>query len=138
MSSPEPSIRQDLAIMVGCFALYGAASAIDTLKGVTLSSLLDETRYSYSLGGLIVSAFYLGYMAANLAMGTVADIFGKKAPAILSAVFLVAGSLGLTVADRPGAYLAFSFLNGMGSGASLSWLQRHPDRPPPQVHRPLA
>jgi fucose permease len=92
---------------------------IDALKGVTLSSLLAETRYSYSLGGLIASAFYLGYMAANLAIGAVSERFGKKAPAMLSAAFLAAGSIGLAVADRPAAYLASSFLNGMGGGASL-------------------
>jgi fucose permease len=119
MPNPESSSRRGFAIIIGCFVLYGAASAIDTLKGVTLSSLLDETRYSYSLGGLIISAFYLGYMAANLAMGVVADIFGKKTPAILSAVFLAAGSLGLAVADRPAAFLLSSFLNGMGGGASF-------------------
>jgi fucose permease len=119
MPIPESSRRRGLAIMLGCFALYAVASVIDTLKGVTLSSLLAETRYSYSLGGLIVSAFYLGYMAANLAIGAVSERFGKKAPAMLSAVFLVAGSIGLAIADRPAAYLASSFLNGMGGGASL-------------------
>jgi fucose permease len=119
MPNPESPRHQGLAIMLGCFALYAVASVIDTLKGVTLSSLLAETRYSYSLGGLIVSAFYLGYMAANLAMGIVSDLFGKKAPAVFSAAFLTAGSIGLVIADRPGAFLASSFLNGMGGGASF-------------------
>jgi DHA1 family bicyclomycin/chloramphenicol resistance-like MFS transporter len=119
MPNLESSKRQSLAIIAGCFALYAAASVIDTLKGVTMSALLAETKYSYSLGGLIVSAFYLGYMVANVIMGVVSDMFGKKAPAIFAAAFLAAGSAGLAVADRPAAYLACSFLNGMGGGASL-------------------
>ncbi len=50
----------------------------DSLKGSTISALLGEPGFSYSLGGIIVMRQYAGYFAATFLAGRMLDRFGHK------------------------------------------------------------
>jgi fucose permease len=65
------------------FFLFGFA---DNLKGPTLPALLRDLRFSYSQGGTLLFAAYVGFLIATLLTGVLADVAGKKA------VLLVAGA----------------------------------------------
>jgi fucose permease len=106
-------------LLAGCFLIYAVASVVDALKGATLSLVLTETGFSYSLGGGIVTSFYLGYMAATLAAGIVSDWLGKRAVLLLAAAILAFGMLGLARTEAAAGFIAFSFVNGFGGGAAV-------------------
>ena len=108
-----------VAIIIGCFAIHSVASVVDTLKGATLSMILEETGFSYSLGGAIVTAFYFGYMTATLVTGVVSDRLGKRSAIYIASVAFGIGVIGTSGAESPASFLAFSFVNGVGSGATV-------------------
>ncbi len=63
-------------IMIGSMLGYLLFGLFDSLKGSTLSSLLEEMNFNYSLGGTIVMGQYAGYFAATLFVGMLADRYG--------------------------------------------------------------
>lgn len=96
-----------------CFLLFGL---FDSLKGSTISALIEEMGFNYSLGGTIVMGQYAGYFAATFLAGVLIDRCGHKASLVFAGGCLLAGIAGYGAASNMPLLLFFIFLAGMGLG----------------------
>jgi len=93
------SLRTDKTIWLltaGAFFAFFVFGFTDNLKGPTLPALLQDLHFSYSLGGTILLGIYLGFMAATLTTGFLADAVGQKAVLVLAGVCLAIGVGGFS------------------------------------------
>ena len=81
---------------IGAFFAFFVFGFSDNLKGPVLPALLQDLRFNYSLGGTILLGAYIGFMAASLTTGFLAEIAGQKAVLVLAGVCLAVGVAGLT------------------------------------------
>lgn len=88
----------------------------DSLKGSTISSLLGELEFSYSLGGVIVMGQYAGYFAATFLAGRMLDRFGHKMTLIFAGICMLAGVTGYAASSALLLLLLSIFFIGMGLG----------------------
>ncbi|MCL2001061.1 MAG: MFS transporter [Planctomycetes bacterium] len=110
--------RRILTMTIGCFLAFAVFGVAEILKGSTLFAVLDETGYSYSRGGTIVMASYLGFFAATLAGGAAAELGGRKVLLTAASACFLLGMGGYSLARGLPAFLAASFLIGLGCGAT--------------------
>ena len=96
-----------------CMFIIGFA---DNLKGPTMPALLKEMNFSYSQGGTILLAVYLGFFAATLLTGVLADVAGRRMVLLASASAILLGIVGfVTFKTFWGITLSF-FVIGLGTG----------------------
>lgn len=107
-----------LATTVGAFLAFFIFGVVDVLKGSTLSAVLEEMGFSYSLGGLIVMAAYFGFVVSTLATGFIADLVGKKAIIIIAAIFYLGGISSYAAAQSAILFAAAFFLIGFACGSA--------------------
>lgn len=89
---------------------------VDNLKGPTLPALLKEMNFSYSQGGTILLAAYLGFFAATLLTGVLADVAGRRAVLLAAAGSIFLGVVGfVTLKTFWGITISF-FIIGLGTG----------------------
>lgn len=88
----------------------------DSLKGSTISALLGELEFSYSLGGVIVMGQYAGYFAATFLAGRMLDHFGHKMTLIFAGICMLAGVMGYAASSALFLLLLSIFFIGMGLG----------------------
>lgn len=89
---------------------------VDNLKGPTMPVLLKEMNFSYALGGTILLAVYLGFFAATLLTGVLADIAGHRTVLLAAAGAIFLGVVGfVTFKTFWGITMAF-FTIGLGTG----------------------
>lgn len=88
----------------------------DSLKGSTISALLGELGFSYSLGGIIVMGQYAGYFAATFLAGRMLDRFGHKMTLVFAGICMLAGVMGYAASSAILLLLLSIFLIGMGLG----------------------
>jgi FHS family glucose/mannose:H+ symporter-like MFS transporter len=105
-----------LLLTAGAFFAFFIFGFTDNLKGPTLPALLEDLKLSYSLAGTILLGIYLGFMAATLSTGFLADVLGQKAVLILAGTCLVVGVLGFTAFSSPFLLTAFMVVLGFGLG----------------------
>ena len=104
-------------LTIGTFFAFFVFGFSDNLKGPVLPALLQDLKFNYSLGGTILLGAYLGFMAATLSTGLLADVAGQKAVLLLAGVSLAIGVTGFSLLSSP-IFLAISmsFLGfGLGS-----------------------
>lgn len=106
------------AMTVGSFMAFFLFGVIDVLKGSTLSAVLEETGFSYSIGGFIVMAAYFGFVISSLVTGFISDRTGKKFIVILATLFFLAGIGSYSTADGVPLFIAAFFLIGFGCGSA--------------------
>lgn len=82
-----------------------------------MPEILRSGETSFSQAGTIVLASYLGFVAATLASGVLADIFGNRGILWLAAVCLCVGGLGIGLANSYAALILFMAFIGLGLGA---------------------
>ena len=70
------------------FFLFGFA---DNLKGPTLPALLRDLGFSYSQGGTLLMAVYVGFLVATLFTGVLADSAGQKTVLMVAGACLLVG-----------------------------------------------
>ena len=104
-------------ITIGSMLGYLLFGLFDSLKGSTLSSLLEEMSFNYSLGGTIVMGQYAGYFAATLFVGMLADRYGQKVCLIAAGVSMSLGMVGYSFSSAVPLFVVFIFCMGMGLGA---------------------
>lgn len=115
----DRSNRARIVVMtIGSFLAFFIFGVVDVLKGSTLSAVLDDMRFSYTRGGLIVMAAYFGFVVATLATGFIADAVGKKAIVILAALFYLGGISGYAAAQTFALFMAAFFLIGFACGSA--------------------
>ncbi len=110
------SKQQSCVITIGCFLSYFLFGLIDNMKGQTLPTLLDDTGYSYSVGGTIILSEYTGFFLAAFLAGILADIFGKKSTLIIAGVCLAVGVTGYACSTQLMILIGFIFMIGLGLG----------------------
>lgn len=88
----------------------------DSLKGSTISALLGELKFSYSLGGVIVMGQYAGYFAATFLAGRMLDHFGHKMTLIFAGACMLAGVMGYAASSALFLLLSSICFIGMGLG----------------------
>lgn len=106
-----------LAMTVGAFLAFFLFGVLDVLKGSTLSAVLEEMKFSYSQGGVIVMAAYLGFVAGTLATGYIAFLGGKKIILIIAALVWLIGVTGYSASHSLALFTASFFFIGFGCGS---------------------
>lgn len=89
----------------------------DNLKGAVLPALLVDLQIDYTVGGSILLGLYIGFMAATLTTGLVADALGKKTVLLIAGVSLALGVGGFTSFSTPLLLGLSMFVLGYGLGA---------------------
>jgi MFS transporter, FHS family, glucose/mannose:H+ symporter len=104
------------------FFIFGFA---DNLKGPALPALLADLHLSYSAGGTLLFAAYVGFLLATLVTGLLADLMGRKAVLLVASAALLAGAAGFSASGRGGVTLPLQYVQlvvtmallGFGLGA---------------------
>ncbi len=89
----------------------------DNLKGAVLPDLLQDLRIDYTVGGSILLGLYIGFMAATLTTGLVADALGKRTVLLMAGVSLALGVGGFSSFSTPPLLGLSMFVLGYGLGA---------------------
>lgn len=106
-----------IIITIGCFLSYLIFGLFDSLKGTTLPALIEDTGYTYSLGGTIIMGQYAGYFTATLFTGIITDYLGKRRTLIAAILCLICGVTGYSFSSSLPFLLGFIFLIGVGLGS---------------------
>ena len=104
-------------LTAGAFFAFFVFGFTDNLKGPALPALLQDLHFNYSLGGTILLGVYLGFMAATLTTGFLADIVGQKAVLLLAGVCLTVGVAGFSSLSAPVLLMIFMAVLGFGLGS---------------------
>lgn len=104
-------------LTIGAFFAFFVFGFSDNLKGTTLPAIIQDLHISYSIGGSILLGAYLGFIAATLSTGFLADSIGHKAVLVIAGFCLGLGVLGYTFFTTPMLLsLSIAFLGfGLGS-----------------------
>lgn len=109
----NPWLMLTLASLLS-YLLFGL---FDSLKGSTLSNLLEDMNFNYSIGGTIVMGQYAGYFAATFLAGFLTDYCGQKAALVFAGICMLLGVTGYSFSSVMPLLIIFIFLMGMGLGA---------------------
>lgn len=102
---------------VAAFYAFFVFGFSDNLKGPVLPALLRDLQIDYTTGSSILLCLYIGFMAATLTTGLIADRLGKRAVLQIAALSLAAGVGGFSSFQAP-LWLGLSmFVLGYGLGA---------------------
>jgi fucose permease len=104
-------------LTAGAFFAFFVFGFTDNLKGPSLPALLKDLNISYAVGGTILLGVYLGFMAATLTTGLLADAVGQKAVLTLAGVSLAIGVAGFTTLSAPVLLMIFMMFLGFGLGS---------------------
>jgi fucose permease len=104
-------------LTAGAFFAFFIFGFTDNLKGPALPRLLDDLQLNYSLGGTILLGIYLGFMAATLSTGLLADALGHKAVLVLAGVCLAVGVTSFAAFSAPVWLTLAMMVLGFGLGA---------------------
>ena len=104
-------------LTAGAFFAFFVFGFSDNLKGPTLPALLQDLKLNYALGGTILLGAYLGFMAASLSTGLLADTVGQKAVMILAGVCLALGVVGFSSFQNPVLLTLSMAVLGFGLGS---------------------
>ncbi len=85
----------------GAFFAFFVFGFTDNLKGPTLPALLQDLQLNYAVGGTILMGVYLGFMAASLTSGFLANAFGEKVVLVNAGICLALGVIGFTLSSLP-------------------------------------
>ncbi len=109
--------RSTKLLTAGGFLAFFVFGFVDNLKGQLLPPLLSAGDFSYSQGGLIMLAVYLGFILATLTAGVLADVLHNRGVLFLAGICLSVGCLAIG-ATGVFALLIFSMgVMGFGLGA---------------------
>ncbi len=114
---PKPSSSIIWLLTAGAFFAFFVFGFTDNLKGPALPALLQDLNFNYSLGGTVLLGVYLGFMAATLSTGFLADAVGQKAVLVLAGVCLAIGVAGFSSLSSPVWLMIFMAILGFGLGS---------------------
>lgn len=89
----------------------------DNLKGAILPALLQDLRIDYTIGSSILLGLYIGFMAATLTTGLIADALGKRTVLLIAGGSLALGAGGFSSFSTPFLLGLSMFVLGYGLGA---------------------
>jgi len=112
-----PSKNTIWLLTIGAFFAFLVFGFSDNLKGPTLPALLQDLKFNYAVGGTILLGAYLGFMAASLSAGLLADTVGQKAVLVLAGTCLAIGVLGYSSFSSPILLTLSMAILGFGMGS---------------------
>lgn len=101
----------------GAFFAFFVFGFTDNLKGPTLPALLQDLQLNYAIGGTILMGIYLGFMAASLISGFLADALGEKIVLVNAGICLALGVVGFTLSSSPVLLTICMIFLGFGMGS---------------------
>lgn len=104
-------------LTIGAFFAFFVFGLSDNLKGPTLPAMLQDLKFNYALGGTILLGAYIGFMAATISTGLLADKVGQKAVLILAGVCLAVGVSGYSSFSAPIPLTLSMVVLGFGLGS---------------------
>lgn len=106
-----------IIISIASLLSYLLFGLFDSLKGSTLSYLLEDMNFTYSIGGTIVMGQYAGYFAATFLAGFLTDYCGQKIALISAGICMILGVIGYSFSSVLPLLVLCAFFVGMGLGA---------------------
>lgn len=113
-SSASPFRAQLFTIAASLFVVWTGFGAILPYLPVFLR---EQGHASVALIGLVASAYYVGVFAFSSLFGLASDRFGRKPLLLLGAGLYLTATLLFITTTRPGWFVLFRFLEGMGAAA---------------------
>jgi fucose permease len=104
-------------LTAGAFFAFFVFGFTDNLKGPVLPALLQDLQLNYSTGGTILLGVYIGFMAATMTTGFLADAVGLKTVLILAGSCLALGVTGFVSFSSPILLTLAMGLLGFGLGS---------------------
>ncbi len=95
------------------FLIYGC---VESLRTATLSSVVEENNLSYSLGGSIVTVYFIGYILSTFIMGALAKRIGSKKVLLMGLGFFLIG-ISVYILGGISILLTGAFFSGVAGGA---------------------
>jgi predicted MFS family arabinose efflux permease len=122
-----------------CAAIYLVSQFLRNSVGVIAPDLAAEVGLSAGAIGLLSSAFFFAFAAAQIPLGVALDRYGPKRCMLVCAVIAVAGSVAFAFATTPAGLVTARVLMGLGSSCYLmAPLALYARRFPPERFAALA
>src|SRR3989440_4468256 len=119
MQSPAGP-RSHIVPLVGALAaIYLVSQFLRNSVGVIAPDLAAEIGLSAGEIGLLSSAFFFAFAAAQLPLGIAIDRYGPKRCMLTCAVIAVIGAVEFAMATTPAGLIAARVLMGLGSSCYL-------------------
>jgi len=114
-SSPaSPRTEPVLALIAGLVAIYGISQFLRSSIGVIASDLARELDLSAGQTGLLSSAFFFSFAAAQVPVGIAIDRYGPKQTMLATSALAVGGTLLFALAPSASALVLARVLMGLG------------------------
>ena len=114
-----PSRGAAVALVGTLASIYLASQFLRNSVGVIAPNLAAEVGLSAGEIGLLSSAFFFAFAAAQLPLGIAIDRYGPKRCMLVCAVIAVIGAVAFALATTPAALVAARVLMGLGSSCYL-------------------
>ncbi|HEX2554829.1 MAG TPA: MFS transporter [Microvirga sp.] len=101
-------------IIAALIAIYGISQFLRSSVGVIASDLARELGLSATEIGLLSSAFFFSFAAAQIPVGIAIDRYGPKRTMVTTASLAIAGTVLFAVAPSPGLLIVARILMGLG------------------------
>lgn len=108
---------QKIIFTLGGFWAFFGFGFIDNLKGPLLPEMVRSGRFDYAQSGSLIFASYLGFIAATLGCGALADRFSHRAVLWLAGWCVLFGLGGMMMSDSMAALVLCMTVMGLGLGA---------------------
>jgi predicted MFS family arabinose efflux permease len=115
-----PSVPRGAVTLVGTLAaIYLVSQFLRNSVGVIAPDLAAEIGLSAGEIGLLSSAFFFAFAAAQLPLGVAIDRYGPKRCMLVCAVIAVLGAIEFAIATTPTGLITARVLMGLGSSCYL-------------------
>src|SRR5947209_4996934 len=121
MQSPQgPWLSRGVIALVGTLAaIYLVSQFLRNSVGVIAPDLAREMGLSAGEIGLLSSAFFFSFAAAQIPLGIAIDRYGPKRCMLICAVIAFLGTLEFAIATTPAGLITARILMGLGSSCYL-------------------
>ena len=117
---PPKAATGAVVVLVATLAtIYMVSQLLRNSIGVIAPDLAQEVGLSASQIGILSSAFFFAFAAAQLPLGVAIDRYGPKRCMVVCAVVVIAGALVFAAAATPAGLLAGRILMGLGTSCYL-------------------
>lgn len=111
---------RSVAVLVGILGgVYGISQFLRNSVGVIAPNLASELDLTASQIGILSSAFFFSFAAAQIPLGIALDRYGPRRCMLLCAGVAIAGALIFAAAPSPGWLTVARILMGLGSSCYL-------------------
>ena len=123
MTTPNeasPGRSEAVAVIIAALiAIYGISQFLRSSVGVIASDLARELGLSATEIGLLSSAFFFSFAAAQIPVGIAIDRYGPKRTLVATATLAIAGAVLFAAAPAPWARILARILMGLGCSTFL-------------------